>query len=123
MARTPATVAYPAVPANSPPLFRGKIRYLPEKCSCCKLCEKDCPCGALTVTKVGEKRFQAVFELDRCIYCAQCVDSCNRDALESTAEFDLAALDRASLRVTYEAPPPPPASPAPPPDSAVSPAA
>jgi formate hydrogenlyase subunit 6/NADH:ubiquinone oxidoreductase subunit I len=81
------------------------IRFLAEKCTGCKLCEKDCPSGAVVVNKVGEKRYAAVFRLDRCIYCAQCVDSCNRDALESTADFELAALDRASLCVTYEPPP------------------
>lgn len=105
LARVPATVAYPAVPAVSPPEFRGKIRFLAEKCTGCKLCEKDCPSGAVVVSRVGEKRYAAAFQLDRCIYCAQCVDSCNRGALESTAEFELAAFDRAALRVTCDAPP------------------
>lgn len=104
LTRTPATIAYPAVPAVSPPGFRGKIAFLPERCTGCKLCEKDCPSGAIAVAKVGEKRFAAAFQLDRCIYCAQCVDSCNRDALVSTTEFELAALDRAALRATYEPP-------------------
>lgn len=105
--RPPATTAYPAVPAASPPSFRGRVRFLAERCTGCKLCERDCPSGALAVRKVGEKRHAAVLQLDRCIFCSQCVDSCNRDALQSTAEFELAALDRAALRVTYDAPPPP----------------
>ncbi len=109
--RRPATVAYPAVPAVSPPAFRGRVRFSGAGCTGCKLCEKDCPSHAITIRKVAEKRFQAVFQLDRCIYCGQCVDSCNRDSLEVTAEFELAALDRASLRVTYEAPAPPAAAP------------
>jgi formate hydrogenlyase subunit 6/NADH:ubiquinone oxidoreductase subunit I len=123
LTRRPATIAYPAVPAVSPPAFRGKVRFSGVKCNGCKLCEKDCPSGAITIDKVGEKRYQAVFQLDRCIYCGQCVDSCNRDSLEVTAEFELAALDRGSLRVIYEAPPPPPAAATPPASPSPAPAA
>ncbi len=103
--RRPATTAYPAVPAVSPPEFRGKIRFSGVKCTGCKLCEKDCPSHAVTINKVGDKRYEAVFQLDRCIYCGQCADSCNRGSLVVTAEFELAALDRGSLRIVYEAPP------------------
>jgi len=108
----PNTVNYPAVKVEMPPAFRGKLHFHAARCVGCKLCQKDCPAGALAIEKVGEKRFQAVFQFDRCIYCAQCVDSCNKDALESTTEYELATLDRATLRVTYapEPPPPPPAA-------------
>jgi len=108
--RKPATVHYPFVKVEMPPAFRGKIRFHAPKCVGCKLCQKDCPAGALTIEKVGDKRFQAVFRFDRCIYCAQCVDSCNKDAMESTREFELATLDRGSLEVVYHAPAPPPPS-------------
>ena len=97
--RKPATTAYPAVPAVSPPDFRGKIRFQGARCTGCKLCEKDCPSHALVINKVGDKRYEAVFQLDRCIYCGQCADSCNRDSLVVTAEFELAALDRGTLRI------------------------
>jgi formate hydrogenlyase subunit 6/NADH:ubiquinone oxidoreductase subunit I len=104
-----------------PSAYRGKIVFHAAKCVGCKLCQKDCPAGALVINKVGEKRFEAIFQFDRCIYCAQCVDSCNKDAMESTREFELATLDRATLRVHYHAPPPPPpvvALPTPPPIAA-----
>ena len=102
----PATQLYPAEPLRLPPAFRGKIRFHAMRCVGCKLCQKDCPSKAIKIVKVGDKKYQATFDLDRCIYCAQCVDSCNKDALESTAEFELATLDRATLRVTFDAPPP-----------------
>ena len=111
----PATRLYPGQPAVMPPNFRGKLVFHPERCSGCKLCQKDCPADAVEIRKVGEKRFEAIFEFDHCIYCAQCVDSCNRGAIESTPEFELASLNRPSLRVTYhalEAPPAAKASPA-----------
>jgi len=50
-----------------------------------------------------QKKFQAEIDLAKCIYCAQCVDSCPKDALESTPEFELAQLDHAKLKVTFGA--------------------
>ena len=120
-AHRPATRPYPAEPVRLPAAFRGKIRFFASRCVGCKLCQKDCPADALAINKVGDKRFEAVFRLDHCIYCAQCVDSCNKDALESTSEFELATLDRATLRVTFDAPPAP--DPVPPPTGAAEPAA
>ncbi len=111
----PATQLYPAEPVRLPAAFRGKIRFIAERCVGCKLCQKDCPADALRIEEVSKKRFRAVFLLDHCIYCAQCVDSCNKDAMESTAEFELATLDRATLKVTFDAPPPLPPPPAAPP--------
>jgi formate hydrogenlyase subunit 6/NADH:ubiquinone oxidoreductase subunit I len=109
VAQKPATVNYPAERVTMPADYRGKIVFHAARCVGCKLCQKDCPAGALYIEKVGDKRFRAVFELDRCIYCAQCVDSCNKDAIESTRDFELATLDKKELHVVYEPPPPAPA--------------
>ena len=99
--KKPATIQYPFVKVEVPKDFRGEISYSPEKCNGCKLCMKDCPANAITITKVGDKKFEATFDLDHCIYCAQCVDSCNRDALSTTKVFELAQLDRKLLKVTF----------------------
>lgn len=71
---------------------------------------KDCPADAIIITKVGEKQFDCTIDLGKCIYCAQCVDSCMKKALEATKDFELAALNRDQLKVTYHAklPPEPP---------------
>lgn len=104
VAKKPATIGYPFVPVEMPPQFRGKMVFLAEKCIGCKLCVKDCPAHALEINKVADKRFEAVFDLDHCIYCAQCADSCNKDAIVNSAQFELAALDRKTLRFTFHAP-------------------
>ena len=62
---------------------------------------KDCPTGAITINKVGEKQFEAVIELNKCLYCAQCVDSCLKKALEATKDVELAQLDSRKLKVVF----------------------
>jgi formate hydrogenlyase subunit 6/NADH:ubiquinone oxidoreductase subunit I len=103
--RKPATENYPAVKTKMPDDFRGQIRFLAHNCIGCKICMRDCPSDAIQIRKVGEKRFEAVFDLGRCIYCAQCVDSCPKSALETTDRFELAELDSRKLRVVFEAAP------------------
>jgi len=108
--RKPATVLYPAVRVTMPAKFRGRLKFSPEKCIGCKLCMRDCPSGAITIRKVGEKQFEATIDCAKCIYCAQCVDTCPKKALESTGEFELAQLDRAKLTFTTRGQPPVPAA-------------
>jgi len=99
--KKPATVRYPFVKIAMPEKFRGKIVFSPEKCIGCRICMRDCPSGAITIRKVAEKAFEAEIDLAKCIYCAQCVDSCPKKALESTGEFELASLDRNTLKVRF----------------------
>lgn len=101
--KKPATTHYPFTKAEVPDRYRGKIIFKPELCIGCKICMRDCPSNAITITKVGEKQFQCEIDLAKCIYCAQCVDSCPKKALESTKDFELASLDHKKLKVTYNA--------------------
>jgi formate hydrogenlyase subunit 6/NADH:ubiquinone oxidoreductase subunit I len=103
MFRKAATVRYPFVKVVMPEHFRGRLKFDPAKCIGCKLCMKDCPSGAITIHKVGDKQFEAEFDFSRCIYCAQCVDSCPKKALESTGEFELAQIKKGKLTVTFRA--------------------
>ena len=95
----PATRNYPFEKHAMPQGFRGKLKFYPERCIGCKICMRDCPSGAINIKKTEENKFEAEIELDKCIYCAQCVDSCLKKALEATPEFELAQLDQAKLKV------------------------
>jgi formate hydrogenlyase subunit 6/NADH:ubiquinone oxidoreductase subunit I len=101
--KKPATILYPFVKIEMPPKFRGKLKFYPERCIGCKACMRDCPSNAIKITKVGDKRFEAEISLDKCIYCAQCVDVCIKKALEATAEYELAKTDRSELKVIVHA--------------------
>lgn len=98
-----ATVRYPGQARKMPEGFRGKLRFYPERCIGCKLCMRDCPSGAIEIRKLGENEFEAEIDFGKCIYCAQCVDSCLKKALEATDEFELANLKRDKLKVIFNA--------------------
>jgi formate hydrogenlyase subunit 6/NADH:ubiquinone oxidoreductase subunit I len=102
----PATRLYPAERPIIPERFRGQLRFFADKCIGCKLCMRDCPSNAIVIEKVGEKQFKAHINLDQCLYCGQCVDSCMKKALEMTTVFELAQLARDKLKIEYDAKPP-----------------
>jgi len=101
--KKPATGNYPVDQSGMPEGFRGKLKFNAPMCIGCKMCMRDCPSGAIKIIKLGEKQFQAQINLAKCIYCGQCVDSCLKHALEITAEFELARLDPAQLKVILNA--------------------
>ncbi len=97
----PATIRYPFEKFVMPKDFRGQPKFISEKCSGCRLCIRDCPSQAITITKVGEKRFEASLDLGRCVYCAQCAETCPRKAIEISTDFELAQIDRGTLKIVF----------------------
>ncbi len=95
--KKPVTQLYPFTRTPTPERLRGKLVFLPDKCTGCKICVRDCPANALELVVVDKatKRFVLRFHSDRCTFCAQCVFSCNFDALSLSHEaWELAALSK-----------------------------
>ena len=87
--KKPVTVLYPKERLVPPERLRGKMKFYQDHCISCGLCARDCPSGACTMYELeGKKR--PMFDLDYCTFCEQCASSCPKDAIEMTAEFELA---------------------------------
>jgi formate hydrogenlyase subunit 6/NADH:ubiquinone oxidoreductase subunit I len=100
--KRPVTELYPFERRPTPERLRGRLTFDPGKCTGCKICMRDCPAHAIELVVVDKatKRFVMNFHIDRCTYCAQCVVSCNFDALGMSHEqWELAALNSDAFRI------------------------
>jgi NAD(P)H-quinone oxidoreductase subunit I len=104
LVRRPVTERYPLERRRRADRFRGALTFDPSRCTGCCLCEKDCPADALDVIMVdrANKRFVVKYHIDRCTYCAQCVQSCRFGCLGmSSDQWELAALGKEPFVVHY----------------------
>ncbi len=69
----PATLMYPQRKRTYTASTRGKVENEIEKCIFCRMCERNCPTGAIAVSK--EKNEWEVDSL-KCCQCRRCVEVC-----------------------------------------------
>ena len=104
LVRRPATRRYPFERRAAPKRLRGKLTWDAAKCIGCALCNKDCPANAieLIVLDNKNKRFVMRYHVDRCTFCAQCVQNCRFACLKMSSEhWELAALRKEAFTVYY----------------------
>ncbi len=112
LVRKRATVLYPVERLEPPERFRGRLRYDPEACNLCGLCQRDCPGDVITVVRKRVEKEDGTkeltghleFEMDRCIFCGQCAQSCRSGALTFTREFELAQPKRELFMMKGQSP-------------------
>jgi formate hydrogenlyase subunit 6/NADH:ubiquinone oxidoreductase subunit I len=100
----PVTEKYPFEKVTTADRFRGKLYFDPAKCTGCNLCSIDCPADALEIVIIDRaaKRFVARYNMDRCVYCSQCVQSCRFKCIGmSNDDWELAALGKDAFLVSY----------------------
>ncbi len=100
----PVTEKYPFERQPVPARLRGMLTWDPEKCTGCELCTRDCPAEAIELYILDRKakRFVLHYRVDRCLFCAQCVNSCARGALSmSNEQWELAALCKEPFDIHY----------------------
>lgn len=111
LVRKPATVMYPVERLTPPERFRGRMRYDPDSCSLCGLCQRDCPADVIKVVRKRVEREDGTketvghveFEMDRCIFCGQCAYSCHQGSITFTTEYELAQPEREKFMMREEA--------------------
>ena len=101
---------YPEVPVVVQPRYRGRLTLLKDeqgeiKCVVCLACEKICPTQVITIEK-GKKEGRKMpfpvrydFEMERCIFCEFCVESCGFDSIILNHQFELAAYNREDFSI------------------------
>ncbi|MDR0373357.1 MAG: 4Fe-4S binding protein [Nitrososphaerota archaeon] len=112
----PATTKYPSTKPTLPPDARGKLIYEIKDCntidfgsgpdfrldikalrgSTCHVCERDCPADAIKIVEVDGKRRPQI-NLNKCIFCCQCIEACPRKAIKQSDFYELATTDKESL--------------------------
>ena len=89
----------------------GDITLIPDACTSCMLCVKECPTWCISieshteqVSEPGARRPRAVAVLDAftidmglCMFCGICVEVCPFDALEWVSKHAPATSDRQAL--------------------------
>jgi formate hydrogenlyase subunit 6/NADH:ubiquinone oxidoreductase subunit I len=112
----PATTKYPFVKPEIPEGSRGEPIYEITACniidlgqdnftldvrsimgSNCRVCERDCPAKAIEIVDIGGGKKRPQINLNKCIFCYQCVDSCPRRAIKASELYELATTDKGTL--------------------------
>ncbi len=109
------TVPYPYKTIKMSDRYRGHIELVADedgnpKCIACMMCQRGCPSGCISITtKTEEYEVEVKGEIKKkkqkiltgynlnfttCSLCGQCVESCTKDAIEFSKEYNLASFNK-----------------------------
>lgn len=90
----PSTENFPTVMKEAPEKYRGRIKYYPDRCINCGMCERVCAGQAISKTiehtEEGD-RITLTFDMNSCAFCGFCADFCSRFAIELTKDYLMVA--------------------------------
>jgi len=108
--KKPVTLEYPEKKAKLNDEFRGEHALISDengnlKCTACSTCQRVCPSfGTIEIEK--EKNDDGKFypknytiDLNKCIFCGNCVKYCPFGAIKMTKKFELANEKKSSLKL------------------------
>lgn len=85
--KKPETTLYPFEKKPQPAGLRGHIDIVVDDCILCGICQKTCPCNAITVNK-QERTW--VINRYSCIQCSMCVNACPKNCLTVGPDYPAA---------------------------------
>jgi len=101
----PFTIKYPKKESKVSVNFRGVIHVDQKKCIACKLCEVNCPTGAIIVDM---KKKYAVVDRSLCILCGMCAEVCPVNVIWFSNQYENADKKMKSFKKQLPGPNPRP---------------
>lgn len=108
--KKPVTLEYPEKKAELNDYFRGVHAQKVNKegklnCTACGICQNVCPSfGTIEIKKAKDDNGKPypeeyTIDLNKCIFCGNCVQYCPFDAIKMTKNYELADEKKSSLKL------------------------
>ena len=95
MIKKPFTSRYPYEKTEVAKRYRGKLLIDRKKCIGCRLCEINCPTGAIVVNKKSKK---AEVDAGLCIFCSLCAEVCPVKCITFSNKYENTVNNRKKLK-------------------------